>query len=96
MNPETKEEYVKILSISDKDIIRPLGSALYRCRCLVSVLCPTEKDELNVKKKIHFLYVLILRPSGYSQDLLTTEKHLSDFHFKKIFAYQINLWETLV
>ena len=96
MNLENKEEDVKILNISHKDIIRPLGSALYRCRCLVSVLCPTEKDELNVKKKVHFLYVLILKPSGYSQDLLTTEKYLSNFHFKKVLAYQINLWETLV
>ena len=97
MNVENKEnEYIKILNISHKDITRPLGSTLYWCRCLVPVLCPTEKDDLNIKKKVHFLYVLILKPSGYSQDLLTTENYLSNFHFKKVFAYQTNLWETLI
>jgi len=96
MNSENITKPVIILGIKDKDMVRTPGSTLYRMRCLVSVFSPTEKDDLAVKKKQHFLFVLFLNPVGFSKDLVIAQNHLRTEHFKSVYSYEVNLWEIVI
>ena len=96
MNSDNITKPVVVLGVKDKNLARAPGSTLYRMRCLVFVFSSTEKNDLVVKKKQHFLYVLFLNPAGFSKDLLLAQNYLGTHHFKSVYSYEANLWEVAI